>query len=153
MCPSDVPALFLLPFPTHASGSLIFMQRVSDWRAARHLVLVICPRCPDVCCWLAGYAGMCPSDMPALISFALPHTCTWIPPDSAVGERSACCLPCGAGYVPSLPRRVMLAGYAGMCPSDLPALFSFALPHTCIWIPPISAGREWSACCPPCGAG
>jgi hypothetical protein len=23
-----------------------------------------------------------------------------------------------------------------MCPSDLPALFSFPLPHTCIWIHP-----------------
>ncbi|EFN50502.1 hypothetical protein CHLNCDRAFT_29048, partial [Chlorella variabilis] len=53
-----------------------------------------------------------------------------------------CCPPCGACCVPSMPRCVMLAGYAGMCPSDQPALFSCALPHTFIWIPPISAAGE-----------
>jgi len=76
---------FLLPDPTHASGSLLILQGVSDRLAARL---------------------------------------------------------CGVCYVPSLLRRVLMAGYAGMCPTDLPALFSFALPHTCIWIPPISAARE-----------
>ena len=40
---------FLLPYPTHASGSLLFLQQVSDRLAACHVVLVICPRCPDVC--------------------------------------------------------------------------------------------------------
>ena len=185
----------LLPHTTHASGSPLLLQQVSDRLAARHVVLVVCSRCPDVSCWLAmltcapltsplcsylslpytffwipfvlqnvsnrlasrhvllvmclgcpdvwlslaGYASMCPPDLPALFSFALPHTCIWIPPDIAAGERSAC-PPCGAGYAPSLPRCVLMAGYACMCPSDLPALFSFALPHTCIWIPPISAG-------------
>ena len=91
---------------------------------------------------LVGYAGVCPSDYPALFSFAQHHTCIWIPLDSAAGERQACCLPCGVCYVPSVPRRVMLVGYAGMCPSDLLALCSFPLPHTCIWIPPISAAGE-----------
>jgi hypothetical protein len=40
---------FLLPYPTHASGSLLFLQLVSDRLAAGHVVLVMCPRCPDVC--------------------------------------------------------------------------------------------------------
>ena len=40
---------FILPYPTHASGSLLVLQRVSDRLAARHVVLVVCPRCPDVC--------------------------------------------------------------------------------------------------------
>ena len=49
------------------------------------------------------------------------------------------CLQC---YVPCIIPCVLLAGYAGMCPSDYPAVFSFALPHTCIWVPPDSAGSE-----------
>jgi hypothetical protein len=97
---------------------------------------------------LAGYAGMCLSDLPALLFFALPHTCIWIPPDSAASESSACCPLRGVHYVPLLPRCVMLAGYAGMCPSDLPVFFSFALPHTCIWIPPDSAAGERLALLP-----
>ena len=36
----------------------------------------------------------------------------------------------------------MLAGNAGMCPSDLPALFFFTLPRTCIWIPSEFAAGE-----------
>ena len=221
----------LSPYPTHASGSLLILQQVGDRLASRNVVLVMCPRCADVRWWLAGYPSMCPSDQPALFSFAVPNTCIWIPPDSAAGEWSACCLPCGACCVPSmrgcvfLPGHVvyticpccpnvwcwpamlacapltslhcflstntthasgsrlilkevsgcqaarhvvlvmspcfpdvlcwpaMLAGYASMCPSDEPALFSFALPHTCIWFPPISAAGEWPACCPQCGAG
>jgi hypothetical protein len=39
----------LLPYPTHASGSLLILQLVSDRLAARHVVYVICPHCPDVC--------------------------------------------------------------------------------------------------------
>jgi hypothetical protein len=69
------------PDPTHASGSLLNLQHVSDWVAARHFVHVICPRCSDVL--LAGHAGMCPSDQRALFSFAQHHTCIWIHPDSA----------------------------------------------------------------------
>ena len=76
---------FLSPYPTHASGSLLILQRVSDWLAARHVVLVMCPVFA-LCVLLAGYAAMCPSDYPALLSFALPHTCIWIPPDSAARE-------------------------------------------------------------------
>ena len=232
---------FLLPNTAHASGSLLILQLVSDRLAACHVVLVVCPRCADVCscpamwcilcalvaqmcdagrvCWhvplwlacigffrptphmpldpsyfcswwvigllpgmwcllcaldarmcvparpcgvysvpllprcvmLAGYAGMCPSDQPALFSFAQHHTCIWIPLDSAGCEWLPDCPPC-AGYVPPIIPCVMLAGYAGMCPSDLPALFSFAQPHTCLWIPLISAAGEWSACCLACGA-
>ena len=158
----------ILPNTTHASGSLLFLQLVGDRLAACHVVLVVCPRCADVCScpamWcilnafvaqmcvmLAGYPGMCPSDLPALFSFAQHHTCIWIPLDSAGCEWLPDCPPC-AGYVPPIIPCVMLAGYAGMCPSDLPALFSFALPHTCIWIPPFSAAGELSACCPPFGA-
>ena len=42
---------FLTPNTTDASGSLLILQGVSDWQSARHgvLVLVVCPRCPDVC--------------------------------------------------------------------------------------------------------
>jgi hypothetical protein len=41
---------FLLPsYPTHSTGSLLILQRVSDPLAARHVLLVMCPRCPDVC--------------------------------------------------------------------------------------------------------
>ena len=36
---------FLLPYTTHASGSPIFLQLVSDRLAARHVVLVMCPLC------------------------------------------------------------------------------------------------------------
>ena len=80
---------FLSPNPTHASGSLPFLQQVSDRLAARHVVLVVCPRCTDVCfcrpcgvyyvpllprcVMLVGYGGMCPSDSPALCCFVLPH--------------------------------------------------------------------------------
>jgi hypothetical protein len=39
---------FLLPYSTHASGSLLILQRVSDRHAARNVVLVVCPFCPDV---------------------------------------------------------------------------------------------------------
>jgi hypothetical protein len=47
---------FLLPFPTHASGSILVLQEVSVWLAACHVVHVMCPRCPDECvagfpCW------------------------------------------------------------------------------------------------------
>ena len=49
------------------------------------------------------------------------------------------CLHC---YVPSIIPCVLLAGYASLCPSDMPALFSFAQHHTCIWIPPTSAASE-----------
>ena len=42
---------FLSPYPTHASGSLLILQPVSDWLAARHVVLVMCPRIiAHVCC-------------------------------------------------------------------------------------------------------
>ena len=47
---------FLLPYPTHASGSLLFLQVVSDRLGARHVVLVMCPRCPDVL--MAGWLSM-----------------------------------------------------------------------------------------------
>ena len=46
----------LLPYPTHASGSLLILQLVSDRLGARHVLLVMRPRCPDVCCWLAMLA-------------------------------------------------------------------------------------------------
>ena len=49
MCPLTSLLCFLLPNTTHASGSLLFLQQVSDRLAACHVVLVICPRCPDVC--------------------------------------------------------------------------------------------------------
>ena len=39
---------FLSPYPTHASGCILTLQRVSDRLAARHVVLVFCPCCPDV---------------------------------------------------------------------------------------------------------
>ena len=39
---------FLSPNTTHASGSLLFLQQVSDQLAARRLVYVMCPCCSDV---------------------------------------------------------------------------------------------------------
>ena len=62
---------------------------MSDRLAARQVVLVVCPRCPDVLMagWLAGWLYWhVPSDQPALFSLALPHTCIWIPPISAARE-------------------------------------------------------------------
>ena len=47
---------FRLPYPTHASGSLLILQLVSDQLGACNVVLVMRPRCPDVCCWLAMLA-------------------------------------------------------------------------------------------------
>jgi hypothetical protein len=35
---------FLLPYPTHASESLLILQHVSDRLAARHMLLVMCPQ-------------------------------------------------------------------------------------------------------------
>ena len=65
----------LLPYPTHASGYNLSVQPVSDRLGARHVVLVMCPRCPFVCCWLAGwlagYIGMCP--LTSLLCFLLPY--------------------------------------------------------------------------------
>ena len=90
MCPSDVPALFCFVLPhTCVWICILFLQLVSDRLAAGHVVLVVCPRCTDVCF----------------------------------------CRPCGVYYVPLLPRCVMLVGYGGMCPSDSPALCCFVLPH------------------------
>ena len=52
---------------------LLLLQPVSDWLAARHVVLVMCPR-RATCVLLPGYAGMCPSDYPALLFFRpTPH--------------------------------------------------------------------------------
>ena len=67
--PLDYPASFFSPYPTHASGSLLILQRVSDWLAARH-VLVMCPVAFHVCCWLAMLA-CAPLDYPA--SFFSPY--------------------------------------------------------------------------------
>jgi hypothetical protein len=72
-------------YPTHASGSLLILQRVSDLLASRHMMLAVCPCCPCVCCSLPMLAcGHLTS--PHCVSFVLPHTCVWIPPDSAAGE-------------------------------------------------------------------
>ena len=40
---------FLPPYPTHATGSILSLQHVSDQLAARHVVYVMCSCCPDVC--------------------------------------------------------------------------------------------------------
>ena len=61
---------FLLAYPTHASGSLLILQLVSDRLAARHEVLVMCPLCSDVCCWLA-MLGCAP--LTCLLCFLLPY--------------------------------------------------------------------------------
>jgi hypothetical protein len=91
---------------------------------------------------LAGYAGMCPCDQLALFSFDnLTHASGFILILQLVSGW-LCCSPRGVYYVPLLPRCAMLAGYAGMCPSAYPELFSVAQHHTCIWIPPDSAACE-----------
>ena len=51
--PLDYPASFFSPYPTHASGSLLILQHVSDWLAACHVVLAMCHELFHVCCWLA----------------------------------------------------------------------------------------------------
>ena len=48
---------FLWPYPTHASGSLLILQLVSDRLAPCHVVLVICPLLFHMCCWLAMLAS------------------------------------------------------------------------------------------------
>ena len=50
---------FLSPYPTHAFGSFLFLQQVSDRLAALHVVLVVCPRCTDVFCCLAMWCILC----------------------------------------------------------------------------------------------
>ena len=77
---------FLLPsYPTHSSGSLLILQEVSDPLAARHGVFHVVAQMYDA--GRLANAGMCPSDQPALFSFALlPHTFIWMPPDSAARE-------------------------------------------------------------------
>ena len=44
---------FLLPYPTHLSGSRLILQDVSERLAARHVVLVMCPSLPR-CVLIAG---------------------------------------------------------------------------------------------------
>ena len=86
MCPLTSLVCFLSPYPTHASGSLLLLQQVSDRLAARHVVLVV-PSLPSLCDDDAGWVCWhVPSDQPSLYCFALPHTRIWIPPFSAGGE-------------------------------------------------------------------
>ena len=42
---------FLLTHPTNAYGFRLILQRVSYLRAARHVVLEMCPDCSHVCRW------------------------------------------------------------------------------------------------------
>ena len=51
---------FLSPSPTHASGSILILQRVSDWLAAHHVVLFMCPCRAIPCVLLPGYASHVP---------------------------------------------------------------------------------------------
>ena len=51
---------FLSPNTTHASGSILNLQRVSDPLAARHVVLVTCP----------SFAQMCSDGWPAMLACA-----------------------------------------------------------------------------------
>ena len=135
---------FLLPsYPTHAYGSILILQVVSDWQRARHVVYAVCPCCPHVCCSLAMLAC---ATLTCLLCFLLPSYPTHASGSLLIlqlvsdrlAARNVVLVMC-----PPLPRCVMLAGYAGMCHSDKPALFSFALlPHTCIWIHPDSAACE-----------
>ena len=109
--PSDYPALFLSPYPTHASGSLLILQPVSDWLAAHHVVLVMCPVLFHVCCCLPMLAR---APLTTLLCFLSPY------PTQASGsllilQRVSdwlCCPPCGAGYVPCIILCVLMAGYA-----------------------------------------
>ena len=70
MCSSDYPALFLSPYPTHASGSLLLLQPVSDWLAAHHVVLVMCPVLFHVCCCLPMLAR---APLTTLLCFLSPY--------------------------------------------------------------------------------
>jgi hypothetical protein len=45
---------FLMPYPTHASGSILILQLVSDQLAARHVVYDMCPRLLR-CVLMAGW--------------------------------------------------------------------------------------------------
>ena len=54
---------FLSPYPTHASGSLLFLQPVSDWLAAATWFM-LCALVAQMSVLLATHAGMCPSDLP-----------------------------------------------------------------------------------------
>jgi hypothetical protein len=131
----------LLPYPAHASGSLLILQLVSDWLAARHVVLFMCPLLFHVCCRLAMLAC---DTLACLLCFLSPY------PTHA--SRSRLILQVVSDWLaarhvvlvvsPLLFLVCWLAGYAGMCPSDLPALLSFAQHHTCIWIPLDSAGGK-----------
>jgi hypothetical protein len=85
MCLSDQPALFSFALPQTCIGSILSLQLVSDWVAARNVVPSSVPSLPR-CLMLAGYVGMCPSYLSASFSFALPRTCIRIPSISAVGE-------------------------------------------------------------------
>ena len=125
---------FLSPYPTHASGSILIVQHVSDRLAARHVVLVMCYRCADVCCWPAMLAC---GPLTCLICFHLPyptHASGSILILQVVSDRLAAHTVV-LSVSPQCAEVLLLPGYASMCPSDLPALLTFALPHECIWIP------------------
>ena len=61
---------FLSPYPTHASGSFLILQPVSDWLAARNVVLVVCPEFFHVCCWPAMLAC---APLTTLLCFLSPY--------------------------------------------------------------------------------
>jgi hypothetical protein len=62
---------FLSPYPKHASGSRLILQRVSDPLAAGHVVYVVCPCCSDACCWLAMMAC---APLTSLLDYLSPNT-------------------------------------------------------------------------------
>ena len=97
---------FLLPYPTHASGFLLFLQLVSDRLAACHVVLVVCPRCADVCSCPAMWCIIC-----------------------ALNARMCVpARPCGVCYVPLLPRCVCCQTVPACAP--LTCLLCFLLPYS-----------------------
>ena len=93
-----------------------------------HVVLVVCPRCADVCCWLAMLAC---APLTCLLCFLSPNTTHAFGSLlflQLVSDRLAAChvVP---GSVPSLLKCVLLAGHAGCAPlTCIPRLFALS-PH------------------------
>ena len=100
---------FLSLYPTHASGSRLILQEVSDCQAPRHVVLVMFPRCSHLSCWPAMLAC---APLTCLLCFLSPYPthASGSLHDSAAGEQLACCLRCVECHMPSLLKCVLMAG-------------------------------------------
>jgi hypothetical protein len=131
---------FLSPYPTHASGSLLFLQRVSDLLPFRHVVCVMCPQLFHLCCLLLMLACV---PLTTLLCFLSPNT-THASGSLLFLQHVSGRLAARLVVHVMCPQLFHMCRWLAMlaCVPDYPELFSFSQPHTCIWIPPDSVGSE-----------